>query len=309
MYPHSVEKLLRNLRPDKAVGDDELSPRLLAAISKELSSPVASVFRKSLDTGIVPRDWRTANITPLFKKGHRSSVINYRPVSLTSQIVKVMETLLRDAIVQHLDKHGLIRDSQHGFRKGRSCATNLLSFLEFVTENVNNQINVDVIFLDLAKAFDKVPHQRLLLKLSAHGIDGVIKDWISAWLSDRWQRVCIDGMASRWRKVTSGVPQGSVLGPVLFFIFINDLEDAVSSEVWKFADDTKMCRAVSCYDDCSKLQDDLNKVSAWAEKWQMDFNASKCKVIHFGKKHDDFSQFSYSMKGFQIESVDSEKDL
>ena len=145
-------------------------------LAEELAVPIAILFRKSLDTGCVLRDWRTANISPLFKKGRRCQPDNYRPVNLTSQTVKVVESLLRDEIVQHLEKFSLIKESQHGFRKGYSCVTNLLSFLEFVTASVDAKQCVDTIYLDFAKAFDKVPHQRLLLKLKAHGIDGVYVD-------------------------------------------------------------------------------------------------------------------------------------
>ena len=148
-----------------------------------------------------------------------------------------MESVIRDEMVNHLDKHNLISDSQHGFRKGYSCTTNLLTFLENVTEEINNNHSVDTIYLDLAKAFDKVPHQRLISKLKAHGVDGLVVSWIKAWLSDRWQRVCIDGTYSSWRTVWSGVPQGSVLGPLLFLIFINDLDGAICSNVLKFVDD------------------------------------------------------------------------
>ena len=156
---------LSSLKEDKATGDDNMSPRILKAISDEIALPVAIIFRKLLDTGEVPRDWRTANVTPLFKKGSKQQVDNYRPVSLTSQICKVVESVIRDEMVNHLDKHNLIRDSQHGFRKGYSCTTNLLTFLENVTEEINNNHSVDTIYLDLAKAFDKVPHQHFISKL------------------------------------------------------------------------------------------------------------------------------------------------
>jgi len=165
----------------------------LKSISSEIALPIAMIFRKSVDTGRVPQDWRTANITPLFKKGKRSQAKNYRPVSLTSQICKIAESVLRDELVSHLDKHSLIKDSQHGFRKGYSCASNLLTFLEQVTSCIDHKMPVDTIHLDLAKSFDKVPHERLVLKLKAHGIDGLVCNWIKAWLTDRQQRVCLDG--------------------------------------------------------------------------------------------------------------------
>ena len=146
-----------------------------------------------------------------------------------------MESVFRDKIVYHLDKYELIRNSQHAFRKGYSCTSNLLVFLEKVTADIDAKHNVDTIYLDFAKAFDKVPHKRLITKLKAHGIDGLVCNWIESWLSDRWQRVCLDGIHSSWRKVWSGVPQGSVLGPVLFLIFINDIDSGLSSNVLKFA--------------------------------------------------------------------------
>ena len=205
--PLIVEKKLYNQGPDKARGDDELSPRLLSGVSKELAIPLSHIFRESLDNGSVPDDWRRAKVSPLFKKGRTCHANNYKLVSLTSQIVKVMESIVRDAVVQHRDRFNLISDSRHRFLKGFLCVTNLLS-LEFVTNNVNNRMNVDIVFLDFAKAFDKVPHLRLLLKLSALGMDGAIKDWIKAWLTEGWQRVCIDGSTSSWRRVTSEVARG-----------------------------------------------------------------------------------------------------
>ena len=301
-----IAKKLSEMRPDKAAGSDNMSPRLLKNISIEIAFPVAYIFRKSLDTGYVPQDWRTANVTPLFKKGNRSQAENYRPVSLTSQICKVVESVLRDQLVMHLERNCLIGSSQHGFRKGYSCATNLLTFLEYVTACVDSKIPVDTIYLDLAKAFDKVPHQRLLLKLKAHGIDGPVCNWIQAWLADRWQRVCLDGSYSAWKQVWSGVPQGSVLGPVLFLIFVNDLDNGLSSKILKFADDTKLFRSVANQTDGSLLQRDSDVVIDWAERWQMQFNVSKCKVLHYGLGS---ISYSYSINSQPVDLVKSEKDL
>jgi len=278
----------------------------LKALSEVIAVPVAIIFRKSLNTGTVPRDWRTANVSPLFKKGSKHQVNNYRPVSLTSQIGKVMESILRDALLHHLDRHNLIRNSQHGFRKGYSCASNLLAFLESVTASLDELHNVDTVYFDLAKAFDTVPHQRLLTKLEAHGIDGLLINWIKAWLSDRWQRVCLDGVCSSWRKVWSGVPQGSVLGPILFLIFINDLDDHLSAKVLKFADDTKLFNTVDNQQHGQSLQNDIDILGNWALNWQMKFNVEKCKVVHYGKSS---IRFQYSLYGQPIAESTEEKDL
>jgi len=177
---------------------------------------------------------------PIFKAGQRCEAANYRPVSLTSQICKVFEAVVRGEIVKFLDKYKLIRDSQHGLRKGRSCVTNLLLFLDQILRCVDEGFCVDIIFLDLAKAFDKVPHKRLLEKLRKHGIGGKLLRNIGNWLSKRRQRVCVKGVKAAWEAVWSGVPQGSVLGPLLFLIYINDFEEEVATKVFKFADDTKL---------------------------------------------------------------------
>jgi len=302
----TIQAKLNKLRTDKAPGADGMSPWLLKEIQEFLVTPIYFLMRKSLDEGIVPDDWRTAHVSPIYKKGCRDQASNYRPVSLTSQISKVIESMLRDVIVEHLERHMLIRDSQHGFRKGRSCLTNLLVFLDKVTESINDGISVDVIFLDFAKAFDKVPHQRLLRKLRAHGICGKILNWISAWLTNRRQRVCLQGELSGWLDVTSGVPQGSVLGPVLFLIFINDLDSGIVNWILKFADDTKIYSCLREAKDCDMLQDDLDLLYAWSNEWQMQFNVDKCKVMHIGKKNPFYS---YKMNGAKLEEVTVEKDL
>ena len=162
-------------------------------------------------------------MTLIFKKGDKSYPGNNRPISLTSQICKVLESILQDNIVNHLNTHTLLLQSQHGFTKGKSCLTNLLLFLEDITKAIDEGKPLDVIYLDFAKAFDKVPHQRLLHKIESHGISGNVAAWIGEWLHDRKQTVVLNGENSRLQDVLSGVPQGSVLGPTLFLIFVNAL--------------------------------------------------------------------------------------
>ncbi len=239
-----VKQKLDKLKTDKSPGVDEIHPLLLRELREEIAQPLSEIFQASLETGKVPDDWRSANITSLFKKGRRSDSQNYRPISLTSIVCKMLESLIKDEIVRHLDKFKLIKDSQHGFTKGRSCLTNLLEFFEEVTRILDEGQPVDVIYLDFAKAFDKVPHVRLAKKLQSHGIQGQVLKWIEGWLKDRKQRVSLNGRFSKWSAVLSGVPQGSVLGPLLFLIFINDIDDDVVSKLCKFADDTKIGRAV-----------------------------------------------------------------
>jgi hypothetical protein len=286
--PTAIEKYFSKLRIDKSPGVDGLSPGLLRYIGREISVPLCIIFQLSLNTASVPQDWKLANVSPIFKKGNRHSADNYRPVSLTSLISKCMETVLRDHLVQHLEKHKLVRGNQHGFRSGHSCLTNLLVFMDSVTSILDSNNSADAIYLDMAKAFDKVPHMRLLLKLRAHGVDGKLYNWIEAWLTDRYQRVMINGVASSWQPILSGVPQGSVLGPLLFLIFINDLGTDLACRLLMFADDTKLFARIQGLDDGLSLQHDLDSVSTWADIWQMKFNESKCKVMHFGSRNVNY---------------------
>ena len=185
--------------------------------------------------------------------------------------------------MEHLESNGLLKGTQHGFRKGRSCLTNLLSILDRITEELDNSGSVDVIYLDFAKAFDKVPHQRRSRKLDVYGVSGGLLSWIRGWLLNRWQRLGVRGRWSRWRWVMSGIPQGSVLGPVLFLMFIDNLEESLMSDVLKFADDTKIFRRVDSEVDREVLQRDLDRLVQWFEVWQMTFNVDKCKVMHLGR--------------------------
>ena len=175
------------------MGADELSPRLLKQIKEEIKTPILQIWKKSLDEGIIPRDWKLANVSPIHKKGSRNSAANYRPVSLTSQVCKLLESVVKDAIVSHLEENGLIYDSQHGFRRGKSCLSNIISYLDRATRLMDEGEQCDAVYLDFAKAFDKVPIERLLRKIECHGITGKLLNWIREWLRGREQRVRIRG--------------------------------------------------------------------------------------------------------------------
>uniref|UniRef100_A0A4W3IXB0 Reverse transcriptase domain-containing protein n=1 Tax=Callorhinchus milii TaxID=7868 RepID=A0A4W3IXB0_CALMI len=241
--------------------------------------------QSSLDTGVVPEDWSSQCDSPV-QKGTEGKPGNYRPVSLTSVVGKLLETIIRDRINLHLEEYGLIRDSQHGFVKGRSCLTSLLEFFDEVTERLGKGSGVDVVYKDFQKAFDKVPHERLVRKIEAHGIKGTVAARIQSWLGDRKQRVVVNGCFSDWREVYSGVPQGLVLGPLLFLIYINDLDLGIPSTISKFADDTKLGRVVNSEKDSSQLQEHIDRMVKWADTWQMNFNVEKCEVMHFVRKNE-----------------------
>ena len=262
-----------------------------------------------MSSGEVPTDWKLAHVTPVFKKGSRTLAENYRPFSLTSIVCKILESIICEVVIIHLSDQKLLNSSQHGFMSHRSCLTNLLEYLETLTSLIDQGHNIDVFYLDFSKAFDRVPHQRLLAKLKAHGITGDIFNWIKSWLHDRKQRVVLNGSQSDWTAVPSGVPQGSVLGPLLFIIFINDIDNAVDvlyCSLLKFADDTKGIHKVNNNDDASKLQKDLDNLYHWSCEWQMLFNLDKCHILHLGNTNP---HHTYNINGHPLKQVDEEKDL
>ena len=191
-----MREKIQKLKEHSAAGPDEISPRVLKKCQNQLAPVLAMIFRKSMEQGAVPDEWKQANVVPIYKKGSKSAPGNYRPVSLTSVCCKLMESIIKDDIMQHLDKNKLINASQHGFMPGRSCTTNLLEFLEKVTLAADQGTPIDIVYLDFAKAFDKVPTARLMKKLRAHGIGGWVARWIEEWLTGRRQRVTVNGKKS-----------------------------------------------------------------------------------------------------------------
>ena len=301
-----VERALSSLKTSSAPGPDGVHPRMLKECAQALSHPLHTIFKASLTAGYVPRDWRRANVTPIFKKGDKADALNYRPISLTSVVCKVLEKLIRIKIVEHLEDISYFSQHQHGFRSGKSCLTQLLEYFADVEEILDDGDSVDAVYLDCRKAFDTVPHNHLLVKLEAAGIRGSVKTWIMRFLENREQRVTIRDSHSSWRRVWSGVPQGSVLGPTLFLIYVNDLLDNLDSSGKLFADDAKIYRRIKTVRDSIALQDDLIKLHDWSKKWLLTFNEDKCKIMHIGKKNP---QESYRLGDSRLQVTEKEKDL
>ena len=251
-------------------------------------------------------DWKRANISPIYKKGCRSEPLNYRPISLTSVACKILERIIKKQLVLHLESGNLMSKAQHGFRSGKSCTTQLLEYLYDVENALDNGDSVDAVYLDFSKAFDSVSHCHLLKKLQAAGIEEPLLSWMRSFLTGRQQRVTIRGVTSSWRNVWSGVPQGSVLGPTLFLVYVNGLLDDVQSEGKLFADDAKIYRRIRDSEDQKQLQADLDKLQEWSDRWFLKFNTGKCKKIGFGPRN---SNFSYSMGGTQLTHSQQESDL
>jgi len=303
-----IKNTIKNLKDYSAPGPDLISSRLLKSVRDAITLPLQMIFNKSMTSGSVPSDWREAVVIPIFKKGTKGDPGNYRPISLTSIVCKVMETIIKEKVVAHLSRNKLIYSSQHGFTKKRSCTTNLLEFFEVVTKTIDQGVPVDVVYLDFAKAFDKVPRMRLVEKMRSNNIQGELISWISNWLSNRRQRVRVGEFYSDWTSVDSGVPQGSVLGPEAFRIYINDIDDAIRSVecINKFADDTKIAKQIRSEEDRQSLQSALDNLYEWTVTWDMRFNVSKCKIVHVGRNNP---KYTYNIGGETLNSDSNEKDI
>ena len=305
-----VDDIIRNVDGRKATGPDGVSGWILKECRHQLSDKLHNIISSSLNEGKIPKDWKRANIVPIFKGGDPQKPLNYRPVSLTSVVAKICERVIKNKWAKFLEDNGLLSDCQFGFRKGRSCTTNLLCYYSRIVDIIQEREGwADGIYLDLMKAFDKVPHKRLLWKLERMGgIGGKLLEWMEDFLVGREMRTVIRDQPSEWGKVTSGVPQGSVLAPAMFAVYINDMGENVSSYISLFADDAKLLRKVVNYDDCRELQNDIDRVSDWSTKWQMQFNIGKCKKIEFGKSSKRCS-FNYKLGPNVIKKASEEKDL
>ena len=290
-----IEEAISEIKLDSAPGPDGIPAILLKRCVGSLSKPIHLLWSESMSLGQVPSYYKTGYVTPLYKKGSRCDAANYRPVTLTSHVVKVYERVVRKHMVQYLDANNLLSDKQHGFRSNRSCLTQMLDHFDSIFEGFTQGNDTDSIYLDFAKAFDKVDTELLLQKLKRYGFHRRLIGWIQSFLTDREQVVVVNGVHSNSAKVLSGVPQGSVLGPLFFLLYINDLEEVVkASRVSFFADDTRVSKQISCLEDCALLQADLHFVIEWAHRNNMKLHEQKFELLnHMHNSKNSSSEFPF----------------
>ena len=273
---NGVKTLLQKLNAKKAIGPDLLPTRLLKDFADDIAPIIRVIFQQSLDSGQVPKDWKKANIAAVFKKGERRIAANYRPASLTCVSCKVLKHIVFKSIMDHVDIHKILVHFQHSFRALHSCETQLVNTVEDLARCLNYRDQLDLLVLDFSKAFDIVAHQWLIGKLEYYGIKGSTLESITQWLTKWVQRVVVDGESSEEAPVKSGVPQGTVLGPLMFILYINDISENTSSNVKLFADDCLIYRRIQCQQDATLLLGDLDQLCSCAGQWQMSFNPDKC---------------------------------
>ena len=315
--PERIINLLKEVNPNKANGPDGIHGQVLKHCARSLAHPLSVIFTLSYNSGCVPKDWRSANVVPVFKKGSKDDVTNYRPISLTCLVMKIFERILKDELLQLTSD--LLDERQHGFLKNKSCTTNMVYFTDNISSAINNPNthSVDVIYFDFSKAFDSVNHDLILEKLKyKFGIDGRFLNFIKNYLRNREQSVVIENCKSPSLPVLSGVPQGSILGPILFVLFINDLPSSLNAgtDIALYADDTKIWRPIASEEDHIILQSDINTLLEWSIINKMNFHPSKCKAVSVHNRPSPLDmlpsvRFCYHLGDVLLEYADNEKDL
>ena len=305
-----VYSQLKSLKVDKSPGPDKLHPLFLKMTRDQITKPLQIIFANSLKEQQVPSEWKIAAVSAIYKKGNKKSSSNYRPISLTSIVCKILERIIKSHIMEHMLDNNLFSNRQFGFINGRSTTLQLLNIIEDWTTQINMNTAIDCVYFDYMKAFDSICHRRLSEKLKAYGIQTNLLEWIKDYLSDRKQYVCVNDHKSDMIDVLSGVPQGSVLGPLLFVIFMNDLPDVVQhSTIMMYADDTKLYRKVTTLQDTQLLQVDINNLTKWSMKWNLRFNPLKCKFLNINPRRIQIDEHNYLINDDMINHVTTEKDI
>ena len=301
-----VYKVLLNLDPSKAPGPDGLPTIVLKTCARELTPSLCALFNLSLAEGKLPTEWKHAFVVPVHKKGKKEDVTNYRPISLLCIASKVLE----GCIFKHFKDFPcpLFDNAQHGFLQGRSTVTQLLAFYHEIGQSLDKGLQSDIVYLDLAKAFDSVSHQRLLLKHSHYGVSGKLLQWFESYLGGCGQQCLVHGFTSSRSPVPSGVLQGSILGPLLFLVYVNDLLLVIQNRIALFADDSKCSSVIESLQDCESLQKDLESLHGWSDNWHLKFNTSKCEVLTVTHKRHPF-HYDYKLNNNSLKYVTKVKDL
>lgn len=305
-----VLSMLLNLNTKKSCGPDSIPNIFLRRYAESLAKFLVVLFRTSLMYGELPEDWKIALVVPIFKKGDRLCFQNYRPISLTSSCCKLMEHIVATRILEYLNDHNILTGFQHGFRKGYSTVTQLVTVFHSFAHTLDNTGQIDAIFLDFSKAFDKVPHDKLILKMRNIGLPEILVTWVANYLTNRKQLVIIDGIGSGYLDVTSGVPQGSVLGPLLFILYINDIVNEITTgvQIRLFADDAVLFRDVSCCADQCELNTNLTNILEWCKNWGMVLNADKTLYLRITRKKVPYD-YQYTLGTSPLKQVTSHKYL
>ena len=273
-----IGKIIQNLNPNKANGHDNISIRMLKICGSTIYRPLEIIFKEALSTGLFPSEWKKGSIVPIHKKGDKQVLKNYRPVSLLPICGKVFERLIFNEMFSFFLENNLVSPNHSGFKPGDSCINQLLSITHEIFQSFDEGFEGRSVFLDISKAFDKVWHKGLIFKLSQNGISGNLLDILSDFLGDRKQRAVLNGQKSTWENVNAGVAQGSILGTLLFLIYINDLSGDLSSKTKLFADDISLFNVAHDINiSANELNNDLKKVSNWAFQWKMSFNPDPSK--------------------------------
>ena len=285
-----VYNLLRLIKPGKACGPDKIHGKIFKNCAKTLCGPLSVMYNLSFKTAMIPEEWKLSHVVPIFKKGNKNDVSNYRPISLTSLVMKNFEKCVRDELM--IKCYPKINPLQHGFLPAKSCNTQLIEFTDSLHGNLDMGICTDIVYFDFSKAFDSVSHDRILYKLKHEfEVDGILLKFIKSYLEDRKQKVVIEGCFSSTKDVLSGVPQGSILGPLFFVLFINDIFNCVSdgTNILLYADDTKIWRKMTEHNDSIILQEDINRLYKWSIDNKIHFNSNKCKVLTVTHRNELYS--------------------
>ena len=304
-----IIKAIDSMPNYSAPGPDKFPSIVLKQCKYELATPLRILWRQSLDEGQVPKSLKKQSIVPIYKKDSKAKPENYRPVSLTSHILKLFERVIREKLVEFIENETKLSNNQYGFRPRRSTISQLLAHIDRIICILERNKNADVMYLDFSKAFDKVCHVKLIQKLKSYNIGGKLLKWLENFLSERYQQVIVQGISSESGKVISGVPQGTVLGPILFILYINDITEVIrNASVMIFADDSKLIKDIENEDDRTKLIEDLKAVIAWAEENKMELNDTKFMLLQHGNKEDIKIPYQIS-ENVTLEKSDFAKDL